>query len=214
MFSHGMTMALALKETGAPLLRCCILCAIALLLLLLPSAGSATSDKLETEILRLINEIRAEAGVPPLESNAELAPVATLRAREITRKFSHERPNGKQWASALTDCNVVSRYAGENLAYGFSSAADVVGAWMESKSHRRNILDSRYNTTALSRKKVDGTVYWCQVFVESANTSLRTASSENNARGRDEAHRNLPPKQGIEAIDDKFLRRALAIMTG
>jgi hypothetical protein len=49
-------------------------------------------------------------------------------------------------------------YAGENLARGYYTAADVVNAWMESPEHRQNVLSPKYQNVgfAVSTGKLSG----------------------------------------------------------
>jgi uncharacterized protein YkwD len=56
-------------------------------------------------------------------------------------------------------------YLGENVAKGQRDAAEVVGDWMGSRSHRKNIMNDNFNSVgfgiAYSR---DGRLYWCAIF--------------------------------------------------
>lgn len=53
---------------------------------------------------------------------------------------------------------------GENLAYGFDNAEDVVEAWMNSPSHKDNILYDEFEKAAISIYEEDGTYYWSEQF--------------------------------------------------
>ena len=105
----------------------------------------------------LVNEIRAEAGLNSLKWDSNLETVANVRANEISEKFSHTRPNGRQWYTVNSKIQ-----GGENLAFGFNTAEDVVDAWMNSPTHRDNILYSDFNKVAISIYEEDGTYYWAQ----------------------------------------------------
>lgn len=58
----------------------------------------------------------------------DLLDAAMLRASEIAILFSHNRPNGKQWHSAL---NSIGTYA-ENIARGQDTPTIVIDNWMNS----------------------------------------------------------------------------------
>ena len=106
-----------------------------------------------------INEIRADAGLDPLEWDNNLETVANVRANEISEKFSHTRPNGRQWYTVNSKIQ-----GGENLAYGFDTAEDVVDAWMNSPTHRDNILYDEFEKGAISIYEENGTYYWAQQY--------------------------------------------------
>jgi len=106
-----------------------------------------------------INRIRMNNGLNALKWNGKLEQVAEVRAKESSQSFSHTRPNGSQWYTVNSKIQ-----GGENLAYGFTTPTDVVDAWMNSYSHRDNILYDEFKTTAIAIYKVDGVYYWTQQF--------------------------------------------------
>lgn len=104
-----------------------------------------------------INTIRVQNGLNELIWNDNLEYVANVRAKELPQSFSHTRPNGKPWYTVNSKIQ-----GGENLAYGFETAEDVVNAWMNSESHRDNILYADFREIAIAIYVVDGTYYWAQ----------------------------------------------------
>lgn len=106
-----------------------------------------------------VNNIRAEYGLNTLRWDGKLEQVAEVRARECCQSFSHTRPNGKQWYTVNSKIQ-----GGENLAYGFNTATDVVNAWMDSPSHRDNILYDEFKTMAIAIYELDGEWYISQQF--------------------------------------------------
>ena len=111
------------------------------------------------EASNMVNEIREDAGLDPLVWDANLETVADVRANEISENFSHTRPNGKQWYTVNSKIQ-----GGENLAYGFDNAEDVVDAWMNSPTHRDNILYDEFEKVAISIYEENGTYYWAQQY--------------------------------------------------
>ena len=111
------------------------------------------------EANNLINDIRAENGLDSLEWDNNLETVANVRANEISENFSHTRPNGKQWYTVNSKIQ-----GGENLAFGFDNADDAVDAWMDSPTHRDNILYGDFKKGAISIYEEDGVCYWSQQF--------------------------------------------------
>lgn len=110
------------------------------------------------EVLRLVNQARAEYGIEPLIWDSELEAAACVRAAECSLIFSHTRPNGQQCFS-LTD-----KMYGENIAAGYRSAESVVAGWMNSVGHRANILNSNFKSMGVSVAYNDGNMYWSQNF--------------------------------------------------
>ena len=115
-------------------------------------------------VLELVNQERARAGCRPLKLAADLQDAAALRAREITVKFSHTRPNGK---SCFTTVKNQGRGVGENIAAGSNSPAKVMEGWMNSPGHRKNILDPKFRELGVGYV-YDGNTeyrhYWVQMF--------------------------------------------------
>lgn len=96
----------------------------------------------EWEVLRLTNKYRMSQGLLPLSTYAEHQSVADLRASEIISNFSHTRPNGSSWETAFSDSRVNALTVAENVAAGYSTAADIANAFINSPEHRATILDS------------------------------------------------------------------------
>ena len=106
-----------------------------------------------------VNEIRVSNGLSPLTWNYQVENAAKVRANEIVSSFSHTRPDGRPWYTA--DDKVLY---GENLAQYYDSAEEVVAAWMNSPSHRANILKGDFKSGAIFTVEVDGEVYWAEEF--------------------------------------------------
>ena len=119
------------------------------------SSGSSSVDR----VLELVNAYRADYGLAPLTLSDALCSAAATRAQESTISFSHTRPDG-------SSCFTVSLLAcGENMAMGTDMTADgAVSKWMNSSSHRDNILDSSFRTLGVGYCSSGREVYWVQLF--------------------------------------------------
>lgn len=117
---------------------------------------------LPEQVAALVNEERAKAGLPPLTLDAALSQNADVRADEIVRSFSHTRPDGR---SAMTAITAPYRTAGENIAAGQRTAAEVMTAWMNSEGHRANILNRAYSKIGVGVAEDGGRLFWVQLFV-------------------------------------------------
>ena len=117
-----------------------------------------------SQVAALVNAVRAQHGLAALTVDARVQRAAQVRAAETVQSFSHTRPNGSSFSTALTEAGVTYRTAGENIAYGQSTPQAVVDAWMNSSGHRANILSSSYTTIGVGYTVVNGTAYWAQLF--------------------------------------------------
>lgn len=129
------------------------------------SAGIQSSSA-ASEVVRLTNSARGQNGYAALVEDGALSEAAAVRAREIARSFSHTRPSGASFSSALSESGVSYLWAGENIASGQKSASEVVNAWMNSPGHRANILNSSYSRIGSASVNIDGTLYWVQLFAD------------------------------------------------
>ena len=123
----------------------------------------------ENEVVRLINIQRTSRGIPALTVNWQLARVARYKSQDMVNKnyFSHTSPTYGSPFTMMQNFGLKFSAAGENIAYGQSSAQAVVTAWMNSPGHRANILSSAYTQTGVgAAKTADGTLYWTQDFMK------------------------------------------------
>lgn len=131
--------------------------------------GSNTPDSsvgtYAARVLELVNEERAKAGVAPLTLDTSAQAAADTRAREIKSSFSHTRPNGSSFSTALTEAGVNFRASGENIAYGQKSPEAVMNGWMNSSGHRANILNKNFTSIGIGHYQDGaGVDYWTQLF--------------------------------------------------
>ena len=102
----------------------------------------SAQENFPMEVLRLVNKERAKVGAAPLKFAKDLAASAYVRAVELPTKFSHTRPNGTKCFTAMP--TIRGSILGENLAGGQISPKQVVQAWMDSPTHRDNIINPKY----------------------------------------------------------------------
>lgn len=116
------------------------------------------------QVVSLVNEERAKAGLPALTVDSKVQKAAQVRAREQATSFSHTRPNGSSYDTALKEAGATYAASGENIAYGQKTAQAVMQAWMGSSGHRANILSTRYQKIGVGYVEIGGQVYWTQLF--------------------------------------------------
>ena len=122
----------------------------------------------QKEVVRLVNVERAKVGLKDLSLNSELSKVATLKSQDMINKnyFSHTSPTYGSPFDMMKKFNISYKTAGENIAKGQKTPAEVVNAWMNSKGHRENILNKNYTEIGIGvAKDSKGTLYWTQMFI-------------------------------------------------
>lgn len=82
----------------------------------------------------------------PLRVSSVLTEAAEAKARHMAEEgyFAHIGPDGKTPWQWFSEAGYTFAYAGENLAVRFDESADVVTAWMNSPSHRANIVGTQF----------------------------------------------------------------------
>lgn len=121
----------------------------------------------KAQVVALMNQERANAGVGGISQNASLDAVAQIRAQEIAQSFSHTRPNGTSCFTVLGENGIAYNYAGENIAAGYGDPASVMSGWMNSPGHRANILDGSFGQVGIGYYTDPNSgygTYWVQIF--------------------------------------------------
>lgn len=117
------------------------------------------------QVINLVNEERQKAGLPVLEKADDASAAAAVRARELVASFSHTRPDGSAYRTALEQSGASFRSCGENVAYGYRTPEAVMSAWMSSDGHRDNILNEKYTDIGVGYfTDGSGQGYWAQIF--------------------------------------------------
>lgn len=129
------------------------------------STAALTAD--EQEVFNLINQQRANNGLPALKIDGEVQRVARIKAQDMVNNnyFSHTSPTYGSPFDMLKSFKVSYNTAGENIA-GNSSNSAAVTAWMNSSGHKANILNSSFNYTGIG--VVNGSKYgkiYVQMFI-------------------------------------------------
>lgn len=134
----------------------------------------------EREIIRLVNQERTSRGLDPLAVNLQLNVAAymhTLDMTAISNRYgpdtAHQhtlygttRPQVSDRLDAAGYDNFTFSFGyGENIAYGFTTPASVMTAWMNSPGHRANILSASYREIGVSvLQDATGRLFFTQVF--------------------------------------------------
>jgi uncharacterized YkwD family protein len=122
----------------------------------------------QEKVLMLVNKERVSRGIKELEPDEMLSIVATIKSADMAQKnyFSHQSPTYGTPYQLLDMLGVKYYFAGENIAYGQKTPEAVVKAWMNSESHKRNILNEKYTKLGVGiAVNNDGRIYWTQEFI-------------------------------------------------
>ena len=109
-----------------------------------PDQEGSEEQSFVRQVVQLVNEERAKNGLAPLTVHTGAEQAAAVRAKEIQTSFSHTRPDGSGFSTALTQAGVSYTTSGENIAYGQQTPQAVMEAWMNSAGHRANILNASF----------------------------------------------------------------------
>lgn len=191
------------------------------------SIQTTVADILPQVITEEINNNRISNNEQPLTTNLYLTMAARLKVDDMVAKgyFSHQGPDGSMAWNWMERVNYAYSYAGENLAVNFFDARDVVNAWMNSPTHRENILSPHFTEVgvAAARGVYQGkeTVFVVQMFgappapdkiysdlakdISPIKTAIGTSSSPILAGGTSTASTTTPmagivPVQNISTL--------------
>ncbi len=110
-----------------------------------------TSNFTASEIISISNAARQEQGISPLKPQPQLMEAAAAKAKAMiaANSWSHNTPTQTPW-QFIDTTGYIYIIAGENLAKDFENAQDVVAAWLNSPSHRENLLNPEYSDTGVA----------------------------------------------------------------
>ena len=106
------------------------------------TTASSTEEQIEDELIRLINDYRAENGLPRLTKNAKLMEAADIRAKEAAFTFSHTRPDGNFADSILGEVGLDDAGTFRENLYSSTGALSAFNAWKKSSGHNGTMLTS------------------------------------------------------------------------
>jgi uncharacterized protein YkwD len=152
------------------IIQCCLLVATVLASVNLPAIHvqekklKLTDD--ERALLELVNAERTKESLPALKPHAQLFEAARAHAANMAKQTKLEHKlDGKTTYDRIKATGYIYTLASENLARGDVTLAEIVQAWMKSKSHRENILDTEFTETGVGLARDGmGETYYTQIF--------------------------------------------------
>jgi len=105
-----------------------------------------TSTITVDEVVAKTNVERVAAGLPPLVVNTTLEDAARRKAANMFAEdyWAHNSPSGLSPWHWFTQAGYQYTHAGENLAKDFGSTERMMNAWMNSPTHKDNIVSAKY----------------------------------------------------------------------
>lgn len=147
-----------------------------LIALALGLAAPASADPVQS-VLSGINAVRAKAGCGALTLNRQLMATAEAHARNMAEDdfFGHRDRSGKGFPARVRAQGYPLSLAAENIAAGQKTPEKAVQAWLDSPSHRKNVMNCKFRETGIAMvyqpddKPLKGQsmglrYYWVQVF--------------------------------------------------
>lgn len=127
---------------------------ILLLLRMILGAAPAKSSAVDsTALMGLINQERSQRNLPVLFTNQSLLSAAGGKAQDMIDRdyFAHVDPDGNYiWNRIVAAGYTPYKILGENLALDFSTAEGMIKAWLDSPTHRNNLLHTDFRDQGLS----------------------------------------------------------------
>ncbi|NOU99109.1 CAP domain-containing protein [Paenibacillus planticolens] len=127
-----------------------------------PQPASNASQSAQ-QVLDLVNQERTKAGLSALSMNGTLSKMAMDKAKDMynNKYFDHQSPTYGSPFDMMNAYGVTYNSAGENIAQGQTSPAEVMNQWMNSPGHRANILNSSYTQIGIAYYNGE----WVQEFI-------------------------------------------------
>ena len=132
---------------------------IALLFITFPSLAEFSTIT-QSRIAELVNQARAKQGLDLVSISPTLQKAAELKLADMIngRYFAHSSPTGVAPWTWFKEAGYLYTYAGENLAMNFTQAEQAHQAWLDSPTHRANVLNKNYREigVAVGVGEIDG----------------------------------------------------------
>lgn len=188
-----------------------------------PATSAETQDlsALRAEMLEIINAEREKVGVSPLVLDEKLCAAAQVRAEEIVRNYSHTRPDGSRYFTALDEQGLSYSSAGENIYQSPKTVEAAMEGGMNSAGHRANILNQQFQAVGIGFYYTDSgwKYHWAQMFTDrvSSQSGGQTSGSGQNQRPGQSISESLTsaaaPAQLAAAINDLRADAGLSPLT-
>ena len=192
-----------------------------------PSQTAFAGNYNSSDVIDAVNQERVKNNLPALKVNSKLMEASRNKVDDMNANgyFAHISPiDGKKWSSFIRNSGYDYIEAGENLANGFDNTPDLVLAWMNSPTHRDNILNPNVDETGLSVKSgyLDGypTIFVAQSFGKRDVPAItsKTEKTKSKTEAAQTPAKNIAPetpakseKKTLAPPTEKSLSKAVKI---
>ena len=117
--------------------------------------------------MKIVNDERAKANCAALAADDRLTAAARGHSADMAARnyFSHTTTEGVEFATRITDAGYRWSRAGENIAKGQRTPAEVMSSWMNSAGHKANILNCNFKNIGVGvAADAQGALVWTQDF--------------------------------------------------
>ena len=153
-------------------------------------AAAATLDSLESELVSQINSFRSGRGLATLRVSDTLTSAAKWMSTDMAARdyFSHTSTDGRSPTQRMADAGypAYSTWTGEDLAAGYTTAAEVLKGWIESPAHHAVLTNPAYRAIGVGRAYGPGSTYrwyWTADFGGVADAATARAPAPATATG-------------------------------
>ena len=164
-----------------------------------PASGQSVGQ-VERSVHCLVNQERTKAGIAQVRPNKKLGSAASRHSNDMLSGgfFSHTSPAGDSFIDRITATGYMrgarSWLVGENLVWGSrerSTPASMVAAWMDSPTHRANLLRSRFREIGISAvrgtpsqaRNGEGVIVSSEYGYRDIRSSKKSRKASHNAKG-------------------------------
>lgn len=157
-------------------------------------------------LIDLTNESRLAYNQSPLLRSPLLDQAAELKGQDMVEKeyFSHNSPDGVTPWHWFRKVNYNFLYAGENLAINFTDSVEVENAWLESPTHRANIMNVEFREIGMATVKGTynnyPTIYIVQMFGTPAYGGTVLSKNSTQKKSTDKATTTITKPITSDAI--------------
>lgn len=156
------------------------------------------------------NQARQAVGLAPLSENQKLNQAAQLKAENMIKNqyFAHTSPQGLTPWHWFLQAGYNYKYAGENLAIGFFDSKEVFNAWLNSPSHKANILSPNYKevgTAVLEGFGANNAIVVVQEFGSQQPLKPVTAKTQKNVQPQTPVKSEASQAKPVEISTEQVL---------
>ena len=169
-----------------------------------PGILGYSSEITAQKVFDQTNNERVKAGLPPLKYNSVLSESAAKKAKDMfaDNYWAHTAPDGTTPWDFLKSVGYKYSVAGENLARDFYDTESLLKAWMNSPTHKANIIHSKYQEIGIG--VVNGTLGGIKttLVVQHFGTPIISVASKDTPSTNDKPS-SLQPEEVINIADNQ-----------